>query len=337
MAAVFARKPNNARYIAVSAVAIVLAILWAAMPASERAGGDVRPARFKGRAVSLRNIDVRLEGQAAGMPLTGEITNNPTRQPLSGSSLYGVSDGAKFEEAAGKDAGAAAATAQDALKEPPAPSADAAAAPSSGGAAPAPASHPAAKKLSSVPALSGASGGATSGAPVSGSKFFGSGNGKAELEAATRLKGDVTAPGGGRLMASLQKTENISSKAAKDGDKGAAVGAFEGGNRLRSDLNGALEKGSARSGAELSDVEAQVASLKTNDPTLNSVNIKAPTPPLPQENMKDKQAEMIKMMIIQMAIQSILGPVFGSVGQMISGAAGTSMGSGVNSSWSGGQ
>ncbi len=93
-----------------------------------------------------------------------------------------------------------------------------------------------------------------------------------------------------------------------------------------------MEESAAESGILMGN---KTADLKKNDPSLNKTKI---TLPQPQEAEVDNNDEMYKQMLFQMLMQVALGPVFGSLSQVMTANMMQQMGAdsqiGKKTSWS---
>ena len=116
---------------------------------------------------------------------------------------------------------------------------------------------------------------------------------------------------------SADKSRAAAASRNSGGARAGASSAFEGGIKADSMmLNSEFEKSASAAGIQVGEL-ASLNELKMNDPSLNAYNVQIPQP----EPKKDDEAnEQMKMMIIQMLIQSILGPIFGAFGQAMAGA-----------------
>jgi hypothetical protein len=126
----------------------------------------------------------------------------------------------------------------------------------------------------------------------------------------------------------LENSAKKSAQAARAGSIGqASQGASSAFGKAKPDsasLDGVMERESNSAGTQLGNLDQD---LKRNDPSLNKKAIKPPEPKA--ENAIGSSSstaagvsedDKIKMMIVQMMISSILGPVFGAIGNMMASA-----------------
>lgn len=303
------KKSAATRYAAAGGITIIVALAWISLPLMQKSSLDTSvsySSNFSGRSSNLRTLGLGVapEGQAPGSPLTGELVNNPASAPagIAPSSLYqsqgeGVSAGEQPSAAADvrpPEAGAAKSPARD----------YSAAAPKA--------------KLTTLPSLSGGGGGSSSAGSVNASRFFGSGNVKAEVSLPSPAE-DMKAyekPAQGAVFSSLQKAESVSAAAAAAPDtltaKGGASSAFETSKLSNRQLFAEMERISAGGGLKIGQA---VKDLKTSDKNLSKKKLQSPMPYMDPFANSDA---IFKRMLLQTLISAVLGPAFGAVGGLVS-------------------
>lgn len=297
------RRSKTAQYVIGAVVAVLILGLWISLPLmnsssldSSAAAGN--PFHSKVADISSLGSDISSEGGAPGSPLSGEMINNPaTSGEEIASSLF--QSGLAGDEPAAAEASAGAAAS------------DAGRIPSASPGAPMP-SGPGAKLNMVASITAGNSNSMTAGGVHN--KFFGSGGQKSEFAPAAGpdLKNVAAADKKSALMAMLNNTAGQSRLAAKTGSvdaaRGGAAAAFTNTARAgSSDLNENLERQSSSSGLQLGQTAQD---LKKSDPNLSKHKVNIPEPKPVKD---DKSEEEMKKMIIQMLIQSCLGPMFGAM------------------------
>ena len=314
-----AKKNKPAQYILSGIIAVVVLVAWISLPLISNSSLDSSVSAgnpFKSKVTDIGSLmgDIPSGGWSQGSPLSGEMTDNPATSGESMvSSLFqsGVGD---EEPSAGPDAAEGAGGPGMDSGMSGGPSGDYMG-PASGG------SQGERPKLN--PQASFAGGGSNS-SSASGphSRFFGGDSAKPNFAPATGSNANVAREPAknGALMSMLSNSAEKSRFAAKTGNlyaaHGGAASAFERTAKAdTSDLTTDLENKSAVSGLSVGQAARD---LKTNDPKLNSSKV---TPPAPKP-VEDKESteEEIKKMLMQMIIQSTLGEMFGSVGQLLGSA-----------------
>ncbi len=307
----FQAKQNKTKQYAIGAsVAVVMIAMWISLPLMSNSSLDSsvtagNPFKSKVADIGLLGSDISSEAGAPGSPLSGEMIYNPaTSGENIASSLFQSGPGGD-EPTDGSAASSASGVSASAGVSAPAPGVSASAG----------APGPAGKLRAAASITAGNSNSMTAGGLHS--KFFGSGNNKAEF--APVAPADMKKPPVVDKKNSLASVLNDSSKkselAAKmpsmDEARGGASAAFgSGGTGAKSmDLNGAAEQAAVMSGLKMGEAAQD---LKRNDPNLSKSKVTPPTP----KDVTDKDEEMkqqMKMMIIQMVLKMVLGAVFGAV------------------------
>lgn len=299
------RKSKSTQYVVGAVVSVIILLLWISIPlmnnSSLNSSVSANPFRPKTADLDSLGSGIPSEGGAPGYALNGSMIDNPaTSGEMIASYLFQSGPGDN-EDAATEGVSAAGGSSG-----------------SSGGGsafagAPAPVTHKG--RLSAKPSLG--AGNATSMSAGGGKhkKLFGAANAKPEL-APLSDQGLKKSPGAEKknvLMVMLQKMEAKSALAAKTGKvdsaRGGATSAFEKTKGNPSGLNTGME--TSASGAGIAMGEA-AADLKKSDPRINNKKITLPKPK-PTEDKSKEADEAFKRMIIQMIIQSVLGPLISGV------------------------
>jgi|GEM_PF-794855 len=328
------KKNKRAQYAIMGGVGVTLVGIWICLPLMNSSSLDSgTKTNFVTKKADMRNLggDIQLEGQAPGQALTGEMINNPAMSAQAPSGLYQsgtANDAIRFDEAQMPAAGGTSSGSGVSSGGSGGGGASSGGGASGGGSASS-AVGAGKGKLASMPGLGGTSGGSSSAsAPVNSQKQFGSGSAKNDFSPVANLpKGGKT---DGKLMQSLKNTSALGDKAAAakamDASKGLASSAFDGGNVKNANLNTGLEQDASQGAVGLSEAMDQtIANLKANDKTLDNKKYNIPKPTETEADEEDEFAKEILKMVLQTAISSMLGPVFGAIGQ--------AMAVGINSNW----
>lgn len=175
--------------------------------------------------------------------------------------------------------------------------------------------------LSRVASIGGSGGGSGTSGKKHG-KFFGGGNDKAKFS--TNYNAPIgKAKKAGKLLASAnnaqnqgKKAEDINLKGKEEAGRSGIAAAF---NNLAESADSQLTSGLEQAAADSGIAEGEIGGdLKKSDPGLNKNDSTPPAPGEPEESID--QDEQFKQMIMKMAIQMVLGSVFGSMGSMMSAA-----------------
>ena len=302
------KKKKASQYVIGGTVAVIILGLWISMPlmngSSSSSGGAGNPFQSKVSDISTLGGDIPQEGSAPGSPLSGEMTNNPA---TSGEQVAA----SLFQSGPETDAPAAAASA----------SADAGAPAPAGGPEPSSGPGPSASaggpggKLAAVASISGSGSNSMTAGNSSHSKFFGSGNQKAEFAAPAGLDLKKTASSPEKreaVTAMLHSAVAQSQMAVKapnmDSSRGEASTAFGGSSKSgsSSDLGGKAEEAAAVSGLSMG---AAAGDLKKSDPSLSKTKVSPPK--LDTAATSQSNDEKYKEMMMQMLIQFVMGSAFG--------------------------
>jgi len=312
-------------------VGIIILAAWITSPLMHKSPWDVSVPEgnpFKSKVADLSSFDsaIPYESGAPGAPLSGELTVNPaTSGEEMLSSLYssGLSELAGEEELPGTSEEDLASVSAESSKYSPS-----AGSPSAGPKA----------KLSKLPSITAGNSG-TQSLGSRHSKFFGSGNERPDFKPSipTEKIGKIN-DNNSKLLASVNNAQEKSAKAMglKGKFEGSRMGAASAFNKLVAakgdELTTQMEESAAESGILMGN---KTADLKKNDPSLNKTKI---TLPQPQEAEVDNNDEMYKQMLFQMLMQVALGPVFGSLSQVMTANMMQQMGAdsqiGKKTSWS---
>jgi len=303
------KKSKAVQYVVGGTVAVIILIAWISLPFMSNSSLDSSASYsnpFKSRVSDISSLmgDFPSEGGAPGSPLSGEMTDNPA---TSGESLIS----SLFQSGAGDEKTAASAGASADVSGPGMPNKYSASAPASSSGA------GGAKLAPRAPITGGNSNSMSTGGPHN--KFFGSGNAKTDIAPAGDLNANIGRDAGKKnaLVAMLGNTADKSKLAAKTGSmdaaKGGATSAFEKSKANTSDLTTDLENVSVASGLDMGQAAQD---LKNNDPSLNSHKVQLPKPKAVEDNKKDSEEEL-KKMLFKLAIQLAFGSSFSAFGQQM--------------------
>jgi hypothetical protein len=302
------RKSKATQYVIGGTVAVIILGVWISFPLMSGSSMDSssagNPVHSKVADISSLGSDIPSEGSAPGTPLNGEMVNNPATsgEDVASSLFQSASDPEDAAKAdASADANSAAAPGPSASGGVPAPSASG---PMPGG------------KLAAVASITaGNSNSMTAGGAHS--KFFGTGNEKANFAPAAgadmkkMAANDKKGPSLASLLSSASDKSQAAAKAGNmDASKGGAAAAFGGGSGGKdlNDLNSGLEGKSFASGLQLGQTAQD---LKKNDPSLNKHKVTLPEV-TPQKD--DDAAKQMKQMMMQMLMQMVMKVIMGGFG-----------------------
>ncbi|MBI4801400.1 MAG: hypothetical protein HY796_02640 [Elusimicrobia bacterium] len=302
------KKSKTTQYVVGAVVAVVILLLWISIPLMNTSSLDssVSANPFRPKTADLNSLgsDIPSEGGAPGYALNGSMIDNPaTSGEMIASSLFQLGPG-ETENAAPADASAAGGSSGSS---------------GSGGSAFAGARAPAAHKgkLNAMPSL-GAGNANSMSAGGAHKKLFGAANAKPELTPLSD-QGLNKSPGAEKRNALVAMLQNMEAKSAKASKAGTIVGARDGAtsafDKVKGDasLNTGIENSASGAGLELGEA---VADFKKSDPKRNNKKITLPEPK-PTEDKSKEADEEFKRMLMQMIIQSLLGPIFSNIANSI--------------------
>ncbi len=301
------KQSKSKQYIIGGVVAVVILFMWISIPMMSNSSLDssVSGSPFKSRPADLNSLGggIPEDGSAPGYALNGSMIDNPaTSGEMIASSLFQM--GPSDTETPGLEDSTAAGGVSGGV--------------SSGGGAfsGGPAGYKGGGgKLNKLGSIGGGNAGSMSVGGGKHEKFFGGGNAKADLAPLTNQ--DMKGPGTDKKNASLAMLQNSEAKSTKAaqakmsvGARSGAASAFESAKGKAAGLETAME--STASGAGISGSgESAASDLKNSDPKMNKPTF---TPPKPKpEKDKTDENEEFKKMLIQMLIQSLLGPIFSNM------------------------
>ena len=120
------------------------------------------------------------------------------------------------------------------------------------------------------------------------------------------------------MLKQVQQTANASTRMGVEGASNLNASGFDGGSKSNAGVAGA--GGAGTGDGSVGEGDGVAGNLKLDDPKLQKKNIDVPVVPPSKDAETMDMSKMIMMMVVQMAIAGILGPVFGGIGAGIAGA-----------------